>query len=69
MILHNLLCDNKDTIPQEWYDELSKEIEWDVNDSDQSTDSEVGDKCSDNERDIENDRRIQSFNDIVNNYM
>ena len=57
IILHNLMINYKDKIPQEWYNEINKEINWDIYD----------DHNIDN--DMEIDRRNEVFKHIQKFYL
>jgi hypothetical protein len=59
-VLHNLLINYNDCIPQEWYEELNEEIDWTAYDEDDQDISNVEAE--------EADRRSHVFNSIVNNY-
>ena len=69
IVLHNLLLECNDPIPQEWYNELSMEIDWDINNSDHSSDSAAPwSELSDSEL-IKNDARESVYKNIINNYL
>ena len=59
-VLHNLLINYNDCIPQEWYEELNEEIDWTAYDEDDQDISNVDAE--------EADRRSHVFNSIANNY-
>ena len=69
IVLHNLLLESNDTIPQEWYNELSKEIDWDINESDHSSDSAAPWSDISESELIQNDARHAIYKNIVNNYL
>ena len=76
-VLHNILLQCNDEIPQEWYDNVAKEINWNINDSDYSTDAEDGNTQGNNEIDnhynheetIDFDMRVPNYECIINNYI
>ena len=59
-ILNNLLLDTVEDIPQSWYDEIYKEVDWDMYDSEHSSCSAM----SHNELHEDYDRRTQVFQEI-----
>ena len=73
-VLHNILLQCNDQIPQEWYDQLAKEIDWDINNSDCSSDEEFEDPMNhlpsyqDHEL-LDIDMREKHYKRIVNNYI
>jgi hypothetical protein len=60
IVMHNLLINYDDQVPAEWYDELSKKIDWSLYDEDQQPQPRV--------EDIDGNRREQVFHSIINNY-
>ena len=54
-VIHNLLIEDKDSIPQHWYDNLSQGTDW-------TTDGEIVD---DIDNDHEVDRRDEVFKSII----
>ena len=66
VIIHNLMIDYKDKIPQDWYDEFIKENNWDIYDKEYSADEDE-DCTVDNDMNL--DRRKEVFKSIQNFYM
>jgi hypothetical protein len=62
IVMHNLLIDyNNDTIPQEWYDELSNNIDWTLYDEEEEGHTQINDEVA--------DRRDVVFKSIINNFI
>ena len=61
MIIHNLMIDYDDLIPQEWYDEFLATINWDIYDEEYSSDEDV-DHTKGNDQGI--DRRKFAFKHV-----
>ena len=71
-VLHNILLQCNDEIPQTWYNKIAKEIEWNINDSDYSTDNEDEDdnnSCYNEIDSIDVNMRDPNFKRIVSNYI
>ena len=68
-VLHNILLQCNDEIPQSWYDQISKEINWDVNQSDCSSDNENDNDQYSVHDGIEMNLTQQHYERIINNYM
>ena len=66
IIIHNLMIDYDDKIPQEWYDEFNQQIRWDIYDDEYSSESDI-DHNVDN--DLEVERRREVFKHIQKFYM
>jgi len=68
-VLHNTLLQCNDEIQQSWYDRVSKEIEWDINQSDCSSDEEMSETAFNQHEGIEMNLTQKHFERIINNYM
>jgi hypothetical protein len=62
IVIHNLMINyDDDVIPQEWYDEVSNNIDWSLYDEEQEGTTNIND--------VEADRRKVVFNSIINNFI
>ena len=68
-VLHNILLECNDQIPQTWYDQMAKEISWNINGSDHSSDMENDDDSYVFDEDIEMDMREEHYQRIISNYI
>ena len=68
-VLHNILLECNDQIPQTWYDKIAKEISWNINGSNHSSDNEIDDDSYEYDDDIEMDMREEHYKRIISNYI
>jgi hypothetical protein len=62
IVMHNLLINyDDDTIPQEWYDEVSNNIDWTLYDEEEEGTTNINDEVA--------DRRDVVFKSIINNFI
>ena len=68
-VLHNILLECNDEIPQSWYNTVAKEISWNINDSDHSSDDEDDNLSYTNDDEIDVEMREKHYERIVSNYI